>query len=54
MVKAEDKREDQKVLNVVLPAEVHQKLKIQAAVEDMSLKDLLIKMINAYCNSGKK
>lgn len=54
MVKAEDRREDQKVLNVVLPAEVHQKLKIQAAVEDMSFKDLLIKMINTYCTGENK
>lgn len=47
------KKEDEKVFNMRIPAETHYKIKVQAAIEGTTIKELLIKMIDMYC-AGKK
>lgn len=46
-------KQKQKILNMPIPTELHKKLKLQATKEEVTIRELLIKIINAYFDGQK-
>ena len=41
-------------INISIPDELHKELKIAAAINDTTLKDLIIKTLESYIRGAKK
>lgn len=44
----------EKVLNIKIPENLHRRLKILAAMEGLSIKDLTIRIVEKYWEENKK
>jgi predicted DNA binding CopG/RHH family protein len=51
--KGTTKKEPEKVLNLRLPEDYHRAIKIQAAMDGLPVKQLLMKLIKTYCEKKK-
>ncbi len=48
-----DLKSNTKGVGIQLPAELHKKLKIKAAENDITLKDYIIKILSDFVNNNK-